>query len=275
MVLVGNDALAARSSTRNFKTLKQQEEERVAAEKEAQRRKEEQKEISRSSRPGQTVEKVKFLGPKNGWGFVSKSTPYYSPQGENLGDLEAGTLFKYHDVKSTSKDDMLLARLRDKSGWHGPYLLPCTEVAAYEGDPEQVDIQIVADLRNYFLLKGEYDTHRDELLENEYRRNPHFEAYRQAAENYRKSAEAAGKMEDDASKLTGAAKTRAYDGLRSLKYEQEKLKAELQAVGEKYRAWKEAHPVDESKIGDEKLTSLRNRMDEIKSRVAELVPPER
>lgn len=275
---VAGDVFAACSSSRNFKSLKQREEERIAAEKEAERAAEQAKteaeEYSGTADFKPAVERVTFLGPKNGWGFVKNESPYYSPEGKNKGELKAGTLFKYQDVKSSSKNDMLLSMLRDKSGWHGPYLLPCNEVAAYEGDPESVDIKIVADLRNYFLLKGEYDQYREELLVREYKKNPHYAAYRQATDEYEASIEKARVMKEEAEKLTGIRKTKAHEELRKLKYSQTELRVNLQQIGAKYKAWKKEHPVDIARVEDDRLNAIQNKIAAIKNRIPNLIPEE-
>ena len=274
VISVAGGTFAARSSSRNFKSLKQREEERIAAEKEAKRVSEEEAKYAEYNPGAEPVEKITFLGPKSGWGFVKKLSAYYSPEGKNKGELKAGTLFKYQDVKSSSKNDMLLSMLRDGSGWHGPYLLPCTEVAAYEGDPETVDIQVVADLRNYFLLKGEHDQYRDDILVREYQKNPHYAAYRQAADEYKASVERARQLNERADKLTGIKKTKAHEELRKLKYRQTELKADLQKTGAKYKAWKKQNPVNIENIQDEKLSAMQNKIAAIKNRIPDLIPEE-
>lgn len=274
ILIAAGELQAARSSSRNFKSLKQREVEKVEAAKAAKLEKEEASKYADFNPGAKPVEKVTFLGPKNGWGFVKKASVYYSPGGKNLGELKAGTLFKYQDVKSSSKNDMLLSSLRDGSGWHGPYLLPCTEVAAYEGDPETVDIEIVADLRSYFLLKGEHDQYREEILIREYKKNPHYEAYRQAAEQYNATIEKARIMDEEASELSGIKKTRAHEELRKLKYSQAELKVNLQKIGAKYKAWKKQHPVDVEKVQDEKLLVMQDKIAAIKTRISDLIPEE-
>lgn len=274
IIVTANDMRAARSSSSNFKSLQQREIEKAEAAKAAQKAAAEAARHPDGAHLSQATEKIIFIGPKAGWGFVKKMCAHYSPEGKNLGELKAGTLFKYRDVKSTSKSDMLLASLRDGSGWHGSYLLPCSEVAAYEGDPETVDIQIVEDLRTYFLLKGEHDQYREELLTREYKKNPYYAAYQQASDQYTQSVEKANQLTDDLEQLSGISKTRAYGELRKLKYSQSKLKVNLQQIGADYKAWKQQHPIDPDLIQDEKICSLQRRIDEVKRRVANLIPPE-
>ncbi|MFO7937903.1 MAG: hypothetical protein R6V06_09915 [Kiritimatiellia bacterium] len=266
------EIMAARSSPRNIQPLQQRGVDDDATEEKAETAVEEADGYEDFDPTKQAAEKYKFSGNKTGWGFVKEKSSYYSPEGKYIGKLKAGTLFKYHDVKTTSSNDMLLSHLRDKTGWHGPYLLPCTGIAAYAGTPEDVDIKIVTDLRRYFLLKGEFEQYREKLLYNEYKKNPFYDLYRHAVEEYKATLEKARKMEQNAAKLTGLQRERAYDELREYKYEQAQVKARMEKTGEKYKAWKKQHPVNPDKIQDEKLLSIQNKMSEIRKRLPDLIP---
>ncbi len=222
----------------------------------------------------EAVEKIRFLGPKTGWGFVAKESPYYSVAGKNLGVLQAGDLFKYSDVRQSARNDLLLAVVRHKGGWGEPCLLPCDAIAAYEGDPEKVNVQIVNDLREYFLILGRRDTRQDKLLQQEYQKNPFYGSYQQAAKEYNESVETATRMEQASEQLTGIRKTRANEELRELKYSQAALQVRLNEVALKYREWKAKNPADLSRLGDGQLDELNRELKTAKSKVANLVPDE-
>lgn len=255
----------ARPSTRNFKSLSQIEADTKAAEQR-------EAELADGGHLKSAVEKIKFLGPKKGWGFVAKESASYTLTGKNSGVVQAGDLFKYNDVIESSKNDMLLAVIRSKEGWGAPCLLPCDAIAAYEGDPEQVDIQIVGDLRAYFLTKGRLESRQEELLQQEYQKNPYYKAYQQAAKEYNESIETALKMEQEASGLIGARKLKADEALREFKYRQVELQHQLNEVAQKYREWRERNSVDPSKIRDQQLDELRRELKAAKNKVADLVP---
>lgn len=256
---------AARPSSRNFKSLAQREAEAKAAEQgEAA--------MADGGHIKRAVETIKFLGPKQGWGFVARESAYYSLAGKNSGVVRAGDLFKYSDVRESSKNDMLVAVIRGASGWGAPCLLPCDAVAAYEGDPEQVDIQIVGNLRAYFLTKGKLESRQEDLLQQEYQKNPHYRAYQQAAQEYNASLETALQMEQEASTLTGIDKVRADEALREFKYNQVELQHRLNGVAQQYRLWKARNPVEPAEIRDPQLDELRRELAAIKSKVADLVP---
>lgn len=223
----------------------------------------------------ETVTKVEFLGPASGWGFVKATSPYYSPQGKRLGTLPGGALFKYSDVKSSSKNAVLVCTVRRGSAWEGPVLLDCTDVAGYEGAPEGLDPQQVADLGAYFTLLGRAADRKAELSEQALSANPHFETARQAQQAYQASAEKAAEMERQMNAVTGPRKTKALDALRALKYEQVALKAAADQEAAAYKQWKDAHPVDESRLAsDPQLKALQQELAQAKAKVASLVPSE-
>jgi len=263
--LVAGELKAARSSSRNLKAL---------TDNEVEEKKEDTQDIDLADggHIQRTVVRITFLGPKTGWGFVTRDCPYYSMDGKNMGSLKAGALFKYNDVRPSSKNDMLVSIIRKKGGWTEPCLLPCDCIAAYDGDPEKVDIQIVGDLREYFLTKGQLENRKEELLQNEYQKNPFYGSYQQASKNYNESVETARQMELEANKLTGIRKTRADEELREFKYKQAQLQVRLNEVALKYREWKDKNPVDLSRIRDPQLDEIKKALQSAKSKVADLVP---
>jgi hypothetical protein len=220
-----------------------------------------------------TVTRVTFLGPKAGWGFVQETSPYYSPLGKNLGKLPGGTLFKYNDVKSTSKNAMLVATVKRGEAWEGPFLLDCTVIAAYEGDPGALSPDTVKDLGAYFTLKGKIADRKEALKDAALAANPHFDSARQSQQLYQASIVTAAEMEKRMLTLTGPRKTKADEALRALKYEQVRLKAKADAEARTYKAWKEAHPLDPAKLAaDPQLQALERELAAAKAKVGKLAP---
>jgi hypothetical protein len=220
-----------------------------------------------------TVTKVTFLGPTSGWGFVKASGPYYSPQGKRLGALPAGTAFKYSDVKATSKNAVLVCTVRRGGAWEGPVLLDCTDVAAYEGAPETLDPQVVADLGAYFTLLGQVAERHARLADEALAANPHYESAKRAQQAYQDSVGKAASLEAQMNTLAGARKTKALDDLRAFKYEQVRLKAQADAEALAYKQWKDAHPADPAQAAaDPQLRKLARDLQQAKAKVAELIP---
>ena len=71
LVFGAGEILAARASSRNLKSL-------LHKDVEGQTSDNQDIDIADGGHIQQSVEKITFLGPKNGWGFVSKVSPYYS-----------------------------------------------------------------------------------------------------------------------------------------------------------------------------------------------------
>ncbi len=220
-----------------------------------------------------TVTKVTFLGPKKGWGFTQATSPCYSPQGKHAGALPGGTLFKYTAVKATSKNAMLVCTVKRGDAWEGPLLLDCTDVAAYEGDPDALDPETLHNLGAYFALKGKIADRKEALADEALASNPHFEAARQAQQAYQDSVTKAAAMEKQMNTLAGPSKAKADEALRALKYDQVRIKARADAEAADYKAWKTSHPADPAKLAaDPQLQALEKELLEAQAKVAKLVP---
>jgi len=221
------------------------------------------------------VTKIVFMGPKKGWGFVKTGCPYYSLQGKNLGLLPGGTLFKYTDVKASSRNPMLVSVLRRGVAWEGPYLLDCTEVAAYEGDPDTVDPETVKNLGDYYLVEGKIAERKTALDEIAYAANPAFKTARETQQAYQTSVAKAAEMAEQSRALTGTRKAKSDEALRALKYEQVRLKSKADAAASAYKAWKTAHPADSDAYGkDAGLQALEQERLALRAKVAVLLPPD-
>ncbi len=220
-----------------------------------------------------TTIKTTFTGPKNGWGFVRIPCLYYSTQGKKLGTLAGGLLFKYLDVKPTSKNWVLVSTLKRGTAWEGPYLLDSANVVVYEGNPDTVSPDLLGNLAAYFTLTGKISERQSELEQTAWAANPHYESAKQAQKLYLESISQAAEMEKQASALTGFRKTKADEALRAFKYEQVRLKSRADQEATAYRAWKDTHPVDSStQAADPQLKALDLSLREAKAKVHDFVP---
>lgn len=221
------------------------------------------------------VTRIVFMGPKQGWGFAKNGCPYFSAQGKSLGHLPGGMLFKYTDVKASSRNPMLVSVLRRNEMWEGPYLIDCTEVAAYEGDPDTLAPGLVKNLGAYFSVDGKISERKAALDEIAFAANPAFKTARDTRQAYQASIVKATEMNAQASTLTGARKAKADDDLRAFKYEQVRLKAKADASAAAYKAWKAARPVDTDIYAkDTDLQALEQERTALHSKLGDLVPPE-
>lgn len=221
----------------------------------------------------EAVAQITFLGPKSGWGFVQITSPFYSLQGKKIGALPGGTPFKYSAVKSSSKNDMLVSSVKRGTAWEGPYLLDCTDIAAYEGTFETQDPQTLVDLAAFFTLKSKIEDRKTALLQEGLAANPHFESAKKAQQDYQNSLTKAAEMEAKMNTLSGVNKSKALDTLRALKYEQVRIKAKADQEAADYKTWKDAHPANSAKFAaDPQLKSLEQELQQAKAKVASLVP---
>jgi hypothetical protein len=225
--------------------------------------------------PAGTVTTFTFLGPKTGWGVVKATSPYYAPDGKRLGTLPGGTLFTYDGVKSTSKNAVLVSTVKRGKAWEGPYLLDCTDIAGYEGDPDALNPALVNSLAAYFTLNGKIADRKAALEEETSAANPHLEAARQAQQAYQASIGRAAEMERQMNAQTGLQREKTLDALRALKYEQARLKAKADQTAAACKAWKDANPPDPARLAaDPQLRILEKEREAARAPVAALIPVE-
>lgn len=222
-----------------------------------------------------TVTKVSFFGPTNGWGFVKTASPYYSLTGKRLGIVPGGTLFKYAGVKETSKNPVLVSTVKWNDGWKGPCLLDCTKTAAYVGDLDTVNPETVKDLTAYFMLNGKIADRKEALAQAAFAANPYLETARHAQEAYQESIAKADEMEKQMNTLTGTRKAKADEMLRAFKYAQVRVKAKADQEAARYKAWKDAHPINSADLAaDTQLQALERERQSAAEKVRDLLPPD-
>lgn len=222
-----------------------------------------------------TVTKVVFEGPKSGWGITKTATPYYSAEGKNLGALPGGTLFDYSSVKTSSKNMVLEAKVKQGADWTGPFLLDCSSVAIFEGKPDTVSPETVSDLTEFFKVKSKIAERKAELGKGGNEKSPQFLAAKQAQDKYEESIKTATELNVKAEKQAGAARTKTHEQLRELKYEQARLKIEADKEAAKYKAWKEANPVQPEVFkNDAEVIALEKQIAPLKAKLGALASDE-
>jgi hypothetical protein len=222
-----------------------------------------------------TTTTVTYLGPKTGWGLVKETSPYYTPDGKNLGTLPGGTLFKYNGVRTSSKNAMLVSTVKRGETWEGPYLLDCTDIAGYEGDPDTLNPALVKNLETYFTANGKYAARKAELEDEAATANPHRETAQQAQQAYQATIKRGSELEKQMNAQTGTQREKTMDALRSLKYEQAQLKTKADKAAADYKAWKTKNPVSAAKLAaDPQFQALAKEREAARAPVASLIPAE-
>ena len=214
-----------------------------------------------------------FSGPKSGWGIVNQVCAYYSKEGHHLGKLAAGTLISYSGVKQAAKSFVLISKIQQKANtWDGPFLIEAPEVVLFSGELETMPEKLIADLKTYYAIKGQIADRKDKLEEGAQAQNPHFETAKLWQQRYADSVEKASEMEEKANALKGPAKSKMLDELRSLKYEQARLKTQADKEAVNYKAWKDQNPIQSSLfINDTELKALHAQLKEAKEKIKDVV----
>lgn len=227
----------------------------------------------KQEQPVATITRVTFLGPKSGWGIVKARSPYYAPDGKRLGTLSGGTVFTYNDVKSSSRNDMLVCTVQREMEKDGPYLIDCTDIAGFEGDPATLDPEMVQNLSRYFTVNGRLEERRAMLERDAKAKNPHAELVQQTSQEYQASIKKATEMEREANSLTGSRRSKALDALRSLKYEQAAIKTRADKAAAASKEWEAKNKLDPAVIdADPEIRALRAELEEARKPVANLIP---
>lgn len=216
---------------------------------------------------------ARFDGPKSGWGIVSQASSFYSGDGHNQGRLPAGTLVAYSGVKTSTESFVLVSKIqRQTKTWEGPFLIEAPDVVLFSGALEEMPAQLIADLRAYYTLQGRIAERKAELEEKAQSRNPYFECAKRSQANYAGSVEKASVLEKQANALKGPAKIKILDELRSLKYEQARLKMQADKEALSYKAWKEQHPISPTLFTkDAELQALLAQRKAAKEKIKDVV----
>ena len=214
-----------------------------------------------------------FTGPTSGWGVVNLTCPYYSNEGHNSGKLSAGTIITYSGVKHSTKSFVLISKIqRQDNTWEGPFLIEASDVVLYRGEFEKMPEKLIGDIKAYYTIKGQIDDRKDQIEEKTQSQNPYFATAKQWQKRYADSIEKAGKMEEKANALRGSAKSKMLDELRSLKYEQARIKIQADKEAANYKAWKDKNPINQSLFSDDaELKALQIQMNEAKEKVKNVV----
>jgi hypothetical protein len=241
--------------------------------------KKEPKEAVKTPAPAKTEKPVAepgFSGPKSGWGVVSKSSAFFTEEGENIGKVPAGAVFTYSGVKHATGCFVLIAKIKGKSGkWEGPFLIQSPDVVFFSGELTDMSEPLMANIQNYYTLLGKIEARKEELeLENQ-SKNPHFESAKLWQKRYADSITAAAELEEKSNTLKGGAKSKAVDELRTLKYEQSRIKIMADKEAASYKAWKEQNPTPHAVINaDPTIQDLQKQLKAAKEKVKDVLSVE-
>ena len=142
----------------------------------------------------------------------------------------------------------------------------------YRGELEKMPEEQIRNIKAYYAIKGQIEARKDQIEGKTQSRNPYFNAAKLWQQRYAESIEKAGKMEAKANALSGSAKSQMVDELRSLKYEQSRIKIQADKEAVNYKAWKDNNPLNPSLFSDDaELKTLNILLKEAKEKVKDVV----
>jgi hypothetical protein len=214
-----------------------------------------------------------FKGPKSGWGIVNKSSSFYTLEGDNIGKLTAGTLFTFDGVKHATGCFVLIAKIKSQANkWEGPFLVQSPDVVFFSGALSDMSETLVADIQNYYTIQGKIERRKEEIEVEGQSKNPHLESAKLWQKRYADSIATASDLEAKSNTLKGAAKSKAVDELRALKYEQSRIKVMADKEAANYKAWKDQNPTPASVVdADPALKALQAELKEAKAKIKDVI----
>lgn len=184
---------------------------------------------------------VASYGDRPGWGITQQRATYYKLDGSRIGSLSGGVLFDCSKAHQSSKGLMVECALTNSVSTNDHFLISRKDVFLFTGAQTNLSSRQLEALHSFYEIKGKIGARKTDLLQASAVKNPHFsaanEAYRAFTEHTDKARELAAKRNT----ATELDKARLEDQLRELKVEETRLRAELAAANEKFRAWKEQH----------------------------------
>jgi|GEM_PF-1052270 len=207
-------------------------------------------------------------GDTPGWGMAHQRASVYKLDGSYSGNIVAGTLVEYCDLKKSSKGTMvecvvIMDRRRSEQ-----VLVSSTELRLFTGSYEKLSGRQIADLKKYYVLNGKIAERKSELLKIAAAKNPYFSQYEAAHKKLMSHIDRVKELIDQRDKATGLIKMRLEDQLRTMKYEDGRVRAEYDAIHKKFREWKEQNADAVAKPEkDPEIIKFSGEMAELRKRV--------
>ncbi len=162
------------------------------------------------------------------WGVLWQVTEVETPSGVSKGKVAGGRFFLVESRKRTSGGLMLVGNFTPKK-LDEPVCVPAASLRCFTGSPDLLSARQRECLRKFYELRAEAEEYKAKLMRENASRSPFFKAAGEAVKEFRARAKAieSGSLDMDAK--------------RKATYELSSLRAKVQELNAKHKAWKEAH----------------------------------
>ena len=203
------------------------------------------------------------------WGVTRIKTNLYADDGRHLGEVPAGIVANYQDVRVSSMGSMVLCTLLYKGKEHGPGLLKQKDICLFTGDYMKLSKDQRGNLEAYYKTKGAMEERKIDLMHQFAIQNPYYTSYKAAYDGYMAHIGASKKLSMTHDITMGLKRSRLEDQLRKMKNEEAKLQKRYNAIHAKYKGWKDQNA---AKLPDTvKDSRVREYRIELR-RLARLIP---
>ncbi len=214
--------------------------------------------------------------PGYDWGLVVTNSFAYDAEMKRIGIIAGGTIVSRK--RSELKLNGYVAEcfyIKDRLWQYETLYLYEADLVMFKGTYEQADVEQRSLLVDYCRTLAEYETLRAEAHRAAIRRNPHFNAYRTAVDEYNEFVKKGQTLRSQAEQATGPQRTRLTDELRKLRAQEATQLQKFKDVQSRYEAWKQEHLGDDRnpRIGRTvEMQNLENKLNAMRPRVQEMVP---
>lgn len=207
-------------------------------------------------------------GDTPSWGMAHQRASVYKLDGTHSGQIAAGTLVEYRELKKSSKGTMVECIVLMDGRRSEPVLISAKELRLFTGSYEKLSPRQMADLKSYYVLSGKIADRKNELLKIAGAKNPHFAQYEAAHTKLMEHINRAKELSEQRDKATGLIKMRLEDQLRTMKHDEGRLRVAYDAIHKKFRDWKDQNAdVLAKPDNDPEIIRVRDEMAELRKRV--------
>lgn len=182
------------------------------------------------------------------WGVVARNSAAYRKDGKKLpAKAPGGTLVEITKTTFTDKgEQMALCALWDarRRRWAGPVLVPAANIAMFDGTRDGIYDEDVERLVGFCRINAALIARKEALDRMQVDMNPHAAPLREIDAENKRLAAMTKDLTAKRDRLTGAARNRVADELRSMEAQATELSMAAKRELALYEEWKKAHPFE-------------------------------
>jgi len=176
------------------------------------------------------------------WGIVVTNSFAYDTGMQKLGIFSGGTVVsrKHSELKMHGYVSECFY-LKNRKWQSETVLLYDADLVIFDTTYENADVEQRNMLIKYCRTLAQYEEKRAEAYKKEIRKNPNFDAYKNALNEYNSFFKRAHAAKAELPEALGAERTKLMDELRKYRADEPLIVKQFKETKERYEAWKEEH----------------------------------